>query len=99
MNLELPDDVLEAVAVRVAESVLERLGPGEAEGEFEPWRLMSVEETAAALERSRAGSGRARRGDLTPRPFGLGSWRFDPDDVRAFARSRRVPANDDEGGR
>ena len=49
VNLELPDDVLEAVAVRVAEIVLERLGPGEAESEFEPWRLMSVEETAAAL--------------------------------------------------
>lgn len=85
VELRLPEELVAAIADAVAERVGAAPLPGE------PWRLLDVQETAAVLGRStRWVRERVRRGDLVHVRLDGGALAFDPDDVREFARARRV---------
>lgn len=89
MNFEVrfPDDLVEAVATAVAERLADA-GNSEAATE---WRLLTLDEAAQRLTRStRWLRERAKRGDLPHVRLDGGALAFDPDDVREFARARRV---------
>jgi Helix-turn-helix domain len=76
------------LAPRVAAVVAEQLPmPNEAD----PWRLLTLEETARRLTRStRWVRERAKRGDLACVKLDGGAYAFTVEDVRAFAEARRV---------
>lgn len=81
----VPVELVEAIA----EAVAARLELPRAHSEA--WRLLDVTETAAMLGRStRWVRDRAKIGDLPWVRLDGGALAFDPDDVREFARSRRV---------
>jgi hypothetical protein len=60
-----------------------------AQEEAEPWRLLSLEEAAARLGRSPRWV-RDHKDAIGWVKLGEGSLLFDPEDVRLFARARRV---------
>jgi excisionase family DNA binding protein len=63
--------------------------------ERDPWRLLGVEEVAERLGRStRWVRDRAKRGELPWIKLDGGALAFDLADVQAFARARRVSADD-----
>lgn len=92
MTRDLLSEFVELVAAEVAA----RLGPPPSPPPpEEPWRLLDVEEAAARLGRStRWIRERAKRGELPHIRLDGGALAFDVDDLRAFARARRVPAED-----
>lgn len=66
----------------------------------ETWRTIGLDELSQRLGRSERWCRERTKDGSDPLPFiklGDGSLRFDVDDVRAWARRRRVPAVDDEG--
>jgi len=92
VNVELLAGLLDELAERVAGRVLAELAarPG-LEAPSEQWRLLDVEEVAGRLGRStRWVRERAKRGDLPWVRLDGGALAFDPDDVRAFVRERRI---------
>ena len=81
----LADDVADAVVARLAADV-----PSPAALE-DGWRLLTLEEAAAMLTRStRWVRDKTKTGALPFVKLDGGALAFDPDDVRAFARARRV---------
>src|SRR4051794_8390177 len=87
-----------AVAAEVAERVLVELD-ARAPVEQEPWRLLKLEEVVQRLGRSeRWVRSRVKRGELTVVRLDGGALAFDLEDVKAFARARRV-AVDESGAR
>ena len=85
----LLDFVLDDLALRVAERLA--TSNGHVPEAPEPWRLLTLEEAAACLTRStRWVRERVKAGDLAYVRLDGGAFAFDPDDVRAFARGRRV---------
>jgi hypothetical protein len=90
VELSLPDEVLVELAERVAGRVLAELGT-RSEPTGEPWHLLDVEAVAARLGRSgRWVRERAKRGDLPFVKLDGGALAFDLEDVRSFARERRI---------
>jgi excisionase family DNA binding protein len=88
LALVVPEELVEQVAVRVAELVLERLP---AQATEEPWHLLGVEEAARRLGRStRWVRERVKHGELTHVRLDGGGLAFELDDLRAFARERRI---------
>ena len=87
------DAILDELAARVAarlDSATDSPAPSS------PWRLLDVDEVAAMLGRSpRSVHTYVKRGLPFIRLDG-GALAFDPDDVRAWARARRVPAAEPE---
>ncbi len=94
MKIEVSDFPVDEIAQRVA-AILHGKGLDPSPGES--WRLLSVDEVAASLGRSR----RWVHGAVKDRglPFirlDGGALAFDLDDVRTWARGRRVPAETDD---
>jgi excisionase family DNA binding protein len=78
----------EIVAAVVAE--LEQRAPAATSGE-EPWRLWTLEEVCERLGRSdRTVREWVKRGLLPRERLDGGAWAFDPEDVKTFARARRI---------
>lgn len=87
---ELAERVAPRIAAELARTSLASEGP-------EEWRLLDVPEVARRLGRSeRWVRDRTKRGDLAHIRLDGGALAFDPDDVRAFARARRVPLDESE---
>jgi predicted DNA-binding transcriptional regulator AlpA len=98
-GLTVPASVIDDLAERVAARVLERLGTPAGE-QPEPWCLLNLEQAAQRLGRSpRWIRERVKCGELPQVRLDGGALAFDLDDLRAFARSRRVPgeARDPQG--
>jgi hypothetical protein len=95
--------LLDVVADRIAKRVVEQFGPGAGEpSEPDPWHLLDVEAVGAMLGRSKRWvHGAVKERGLPHIRLDGGALAFDPDDVRAWARARRVPAEAPEtlGGR
>jgi excisionase family DNA binding protein len=93
--VSIPREFVEAIANAVVLQLrpqLEARGGG-AEG----WQLWNIEETAARLGRSqRTVRQWAKEGRLTHVRLDGGALAFDPDDVQAFARARRIGADVDD---
>jgi hypothetical protein len=90
----LVDELADRVASRLAST-----SPTTPAGEPEPWRLLDVSEAAARLGRSeRWVRERAKRGELAHIRLDGGALAFDLDDLRTFARSRRVGPEIDDAG-
>jgi hypothetical protein len=90
------DTILDELAQRVAARLAESNGK-QAPAEPEAWRLLDVEDVATMLGRStRWVRERVRRGDLAHVRLDGGALAFDPEDVRAFARARRVGGSERE---
>lgn len=82
------DELAERVAAKLANE-LEGRQPAPDAGE--PWRLLTLKEAAARLGRSeRWLRERAKRGDVAHVRLDGGALAFDVDDLREFARARRV---------
>src|SRR4051812_1057686 len=87
--------LLDDVAERVAAKLTAAGKPTAQEGQREPWRTIGLAEVAEMLGRSERWVRERAKDPLAPLPrlaLDGGSMRFDPDDVRAWARRRRVPA-------
>jgi hypothetical protein len=79
----------EELAPRIAAELASQLPPPPA---AEPWHLLDLEEAAGRLGRStRWVRDRAKRGDLPFVRLDGGRLAFELDDLRAFARDRRIP--------
>jgi excisionase family DNA binding protein len=88
LALAIPDAVLDAFAVRVAELVLERLPASATE---EPWHLLDVEEAARRLGRStRWVRERVKAGELEWVRLDGGAFAFTLAQLQAFASERRI---------
>jgi predicted DNA-binding transcriptional regulator AlpA len=89
-------DLFDALADRLADKVAGRVIAGIAEvlpPSAEPWRLLSVDEVAARLGRSRRSVfGYITYAELPVVHLDRGSVRIDPDDLREWCRERRIPA-------
>jgi excisionase family DNA binding protein len=87
--LQLPDELVDAIAEAVAAKFAGQLpAPGATDG----WRLWNLEETAERLGRSeRTVREWAKDGRLPHVLLDGGRLAFNPEDVKAFARARRVP--------
>lgn len=87
------DALVGLVAARVAALVITEIESVVSPAMSEPWRLVDVEEVAAMLGRSTRWVHQSvkERGLPFVRLDG-GALAFDPDDVRAWALARRVPA-------
>ena len=90
LRLHIPDqfvdEVAAALAARLATDGL--VPPARAR---EDWRLMTLAEAAAVFGRSeRTVRKWVREGRLPRVHLDGGAWAFDPDDLRDFARTRRV---------
>ncbi len=92
------DRLVDVLADVVVDRVVARVEPLLDAQAAEPWRLLDVGEAAAMLGRSRSWVQKATR-PLDAGGRGLphvrldgGGLMFDPDDLRAFALARRVPA-------
>lgn len=83
---QLVDVLAEEIAPRVAELVAERVTAAPA---AEPWRLLSVEEAAQRLGRSTRWV-RNHKDAIGWVKLDGGAFAFDVDDLRRFARERRV---------
>ena|SRR6266550_403007 len=97
MKLEIPDELLDDFAGRVAERLAE-LAPAAAGSSPETWRTVGLPELAEMLGRSERWCRQQTKNPRDPLPYlrlGDGSKRFDVDDVRVWARRRRVPADDE----
>jgi excisionase family DNA binding protein len=91
--LQLLDLVAERLASRVA-AALAIAAPDDVQ-QAEPWRLLDVSEAAARLNRStRWIRERAKRGDLPFVRLDGGALAFELEDVQAFARARRISADE-----
>lgn len=91
-------DVLGGLIELIAERVAAKIDPPQAipDDGLEDWRLWTLAETAERLTRSeRWVRGKARTGELPVVRLDGGALAFDPEDVVAFARSRRVGAHVD----
>lgn len=88
-------ELLEQLVAAIADAVAARLAPEcPVRPVEEAWRLLTLEETAERLTRStRWVRQRAKDGLLPFVRLDGGALAFDPDDVRAFADSRRVAAD------
>lgn len=85
---------LDAVLDELASRVAERLHSEPVPPAVEAWRLLDVQEAAARLGRStRWVRERVRRGELARVRLDGGALAFDPDDLREFARERRIGGN------
>jgi hypothetical protein len=85
---ELADELAERVCVRLAGQL-----PAAAAGE--PWRLLTLAEAAGRLGRStRWVRERVKTGELASVRLDGGAFAFLPDDLEAFAGSRRVAAGE-----
>jgi hypothetical protein len=79
----------EELAPRIAAEVAAQLPPPPA---AEPWHLLDLEEAADRIGRStRWVRERAKRGDLPFVRLDGGRLAFELDDLRVFARDRRIP--------
>ena len=88
MTLDL-DVILDELAGRVASRLAETNGTEPAAPE--PWRLLTLEQAAERLTRStRWVRDRVKAGDLARVRLDGGAYAFDPDDLREFARARRI---------
>jgi Helix-turn-helix domain len=93
-------DAADRLLEEIVDRVVGRLEPLLAVGPAEPWRLLDVGEAAALLGRSRSWVQKAvrpvdRGGRGLPHVrLDGGGLMFDPEDLRAFALARRVPAVD-----
>ncbi len=92
----LLDEIVSLLAAELAPAVaneLERRSPKPSPACGEPWRLLDVEEVAAILGRSRRWvHGAVKERGLPYLRLDGGALAFDPEDVRAWAQARRVPA-------
>lgn len=100
MTPEVLEQLITAIAEQIAPRVAAALaGHEQAPTEIEPWRTIGLPEAAERLGRSERWVRERTKDAADPLPFlrlGDGSLRFDADDVRAWARRRRVPAVDEE---
>ena len=86
-------ELADVLAPRVAAELAAQLSPSGGE----PWRLVGVEEVAAALGRSRRWvHGAVKERGLPFIRLDGGALAFDLEDVRAWALDRRVPAVEDD---
>jgi hypothetical protein len=95
LSVVIPDEQLDELAERIAA----RVTPAAATAAPERWQTVGLPELAEMLGRSERWCREQTKAAHDPLPFlllGDGSRRFDVDDVRAWARRRRVPA-DGEG--
>jgi hypothetical protein len=86
LALPFPDELIEAIAARVADLVLERVPTPAAE---EPWRLLTVDEAAERLGRSTRWV-RDHKGEIGWVRLDGRALAFELDDLRAFAREHRI---------
>lgn len=87
--LSVPQGVTEALAKELIAEVQRALATPIS---HDPWRLWDLRETAKRLGRSeRWVRTRVKQGDIPRIRLDGGALMFDPDDVRRFARNRRVP--------
>jgi excisionase family DNA binding protein len=85
--------VVEQLASCIAAQVVSQLP--EARSETEPWHLLDVNEAATRLGRStRWVRERAKRGELPFVRLDGGALSFELEDVQAFARARRISADE-----
>jgi hypothetical protein len=103
LAITVPEGVIEAISVAIRDEVLGLLS--RTQGPPEEWRLWNLSETARRLGRSeRWVRDRVKEGKLSRIRLDGGALAFDPADVHAFARERRIPvedvrlARDPEGG-
>ena len=82
----IPEELVEAVAERVAELVVEKMPAPAAE---EPWRVYTVDQVAAKLGRSTRWV-RDRKDLIGWVKLDDGAFAFELEDVRRFARERRI---------
>jgi hypothetical protein len=88
---QIVDEIAAAVAERVVREM--RSEPVGTTATLAEWRLLTTEEVAGCLGRStRWVRERAKAGDLPWIRLDSGPLAFRPEDVQAFAASRRVPA-------
>jgi predicted DNA-binding transcriptional regulator AlpA len=91
LRLELPEEAIVGLVETIAERVAVRVLEGEQAEASKPWRLLTLEEVAARLGRStRWVRERVKRGDLPRVRLDEGAFAFELEDVRAFARERRI---------
>lgn len=92
ISVELVDQVVAALAEQLAPRVAAELAAASSPtSDAEAWRLLSLGEAARMLGRSeRQVRNWAKSGELVVVRLDGGDLRFDPDDLREFARSRRV---------
>jgi excisionase family DNA binding protein len=89
LSFALPAELVDAIAERVATKLAGQLA---APGPTDDWRLWNLEETAARLGRSeRTVREWTKDGRLPHVLLDGGAYAFNPEDVKAFARARRVP--------
>src|SRR5438874_9130426 len=90
LTLTVPPELVDAIAEAVAANLTGRLPVA---GERDEWRLWSEQETAERLGRStRWVRERAKEGSLpSVRLDAHGGRMYDPEDVKAFAKARRMP--------
>jgi len=91
------DAILDDLAARLAARLEQLPDDAHTSSASEPWRLLNVEEVATMLGRSRRWvHGAVKERGLPYCRLDGGALAFDPADVRAWARERRVPAVDDD---
>jgi hypothetical protein len=91
------DELFSQLAGELAPRVAAALSTNAAREERDEWRLLDLEDAAARLGRStRWVRERVRRGDLPFVRLDGGALAFELDDLRAFARARRVAVNEPE---
>lgn len=89
----MTENILESLVDLIAARVVDQLRPllAAPEPASEEWRLLNVEQAAAALGRSdRWVRERAKRGDLPYVKLDGGAFAFELEDLQAFAAVRRV---------
>jgi hypothetical protein len=93
---QLVEELGDAVARRVLEVLRAEIETMTGSNPAELWQLLTVAEVSERLGRSsRWVRERAKEGSLPWVKLDSGPLAFLPDDVEAFARARRVPAEDD----
>jgi len=92
LSLTAPPELVKAIAEQVVAGLADWMP--RAEGAGEEWRLWNLQETARRLGRCERWV-RQRKAEIGYVKLDDGALAFDPDDVKAFTRARRVPLADD----
>jgi hypothetical protein len=90
-------ELVSQLAAELAPLVADELRAGPSPTSAERWRLLDAEQAAEILGRSeRWVRERTTRGDLPFVKLDDGGRMYDPEDLRAFAKARRIAANEPE---
>jgi hypothetical protein len=89
------DAFIAEIVDRVIEAITDHLPQHDQQPREEPWRLWTVQETADRLGRSTKWvRAKAKAGDLIWVRLDGGALAFEPEDVKAFARARRIDSQE-----